>query len=79
MPRTLVVIAAGTSVDDVLAPSVNIGSYGVEIGNLSIDDESDDDDVPYPRKTGETFSFSAGKLKVKQPRSFDRRRHFYSR
>ncbi|XP_078375014.1 cochlin-like isoform X2 [Oculina patagonica] len=39
VPRILVVIAAGTSVDDVLTPSMNIRSYGVEmfcvgVGNL---------------------------------------------
>ena len=37
------------------------------LGNLSIDDELDDDDVSYPGKTGETVSLSARKLKVKQP------------
>ena len=37
------------------------------IGNLSIDDELDDDDISCPWETGEKVSLSAGKLKVKQP------------
>ena len=37
------------------------------LGNLSIDDElDDDDDASYPRKTGARVLFLAGKLKVKQ-------------
>lgn len=39
VPRALIVVTAGSSVDDVLAPSTNIRSYGVEVfcvgvGNL---------------------------------------------
>ena len=41
-----------------------------KLGNLSTDDELDDDDASYPRRTGPRVSFTAGKLKVKQTRPF---------
>ena len=44
--------------------------------DLSIDNETDDDDASEPRQTGPRVSFSAGKTKFNQCSFPDRRRLF---
>ena len=48
----------------------------MEIGTLSIDNETHDDDASQPRQTGPRVSFSVGKTKFKQCSFPDRRRLF---
>ena len=56
--------------------SRNSGAQEAQIGTLSIDNETDDDDASQPRQTGPRVSFSAGKTKFKQCSFPDGRRLF---
>ena len=57
-------------------PFVGLCTLSVRIGTLSIDNETDDDDVSKPRQTGPRVLFSAGNMKFKQCSFPDRQRLF---